>query len=140
MYTMTDQEFLDAFEASRIPASEFHHRDHLRLALVYLQRYGAGAAASRIAESIRRYAAHLGKAHKYNETVTQAWLQIVHAAAAGDIPGATLDQLVASHPELLDKNVLERYYSRDLLDSAAARFTFVRPDLRPLPAAASVEC
>lgn len=136
---MTDAEFLEAFEGCRIPASEFHHRDHLRLALLYLQRYGASMAASRIAESIRRYAAHHGKSDKYNETVTQAWLQIVHAAAS-ETQGATLDQLVASHPELLDKNTLERYYSRDVLNSAAARLTFVPPDRRPLPAVASVEC
>jgi len=135
---MTDSEFLEAFEACLIPASEFHHRDHLRLALVYLRRYGAGAAASRIAESIRRYAAHLGKADKYHETVTQAWLQMVHAAASST-QVATLDQLIAKHPELLDKNALDRYYSADLLNSAAARLSFVPPDRFPLPAAASVE-
>ncbi|HMD48451.1 MAG TPA: hypothetical protein VKG79_05110, partial [Bryobacteraceae bacterium] len=89
--------------------------------------------------SIRRYAAHLGKSDKYNETVTQAWLRMVHAAAS-DTPGATLDRLVAGHPELLDKNTLERYYSRDVLNSRAARLTFVPPDRRPLPSAASVEC
>ena len=136
--SMTDAEFLDAFEACQTPANEFHHRDHLRLALLYLERYGAEIAASRIAESIRTYAAHLGKSEKYNETVTQAWLRIVDAAAC-DREGATLDQLIVRHPELLNKNLLERYYSPDLLNSAAARVTFVPPDLCPLPVAASVE-
>jgi hypothetical protein len=131
---VTDQEFLDAFETCRIPNTEFHHRDHLRLGLLYLRRYGPSAAAIRIAESIRRYATHHGKSDKYNETVTQAWLQLVHAAASD-----TVDQLVATHPELLDKNALERYYSRDLLNSETARLTFVRPDRSPLPLAARVE-
>jgi hypothetical protein len=135
---MTDQEYLDAFETCRIPSGKFRHRDHLRLALLYLQRYGPSAAAIRIAESIRRYATHHGKSDKYNETVTQAWLHLVHAAR-GDTPGATLDQLLATHSELLDKNALERYYSRNLLNSETARLTFVQPDRSPLPSAALAE-
>ena len=136
---MTDDQFLEAFEACSIPNTEFHHRDHLRLVLLYIQRYGPAGAATRIGESIRRYAAHHGKPDKYNETVTQAWLQLVHAAVS-ETPGTTLDQLVAAHPDLLDKHTLERYYWRDLLNSEAARLTFVPPDRSPLPAPASVEC
>ena len=37
---MTDQEFAAAIETCRLPNAQFHHRDHLRLAWIYLRRYG----------------------------------------------------------------------------------------------------
>jgi len=111
---MTDQEFVDAFETCRLPNELFHHRDHLRLAWIYLQRYGASAAPARIAESIRRYAAHHGKSDKYHETVTVAWLRLV-ADSTGRTRAANFDELLASSPELLDKNTLNQNYSPKLL-------------------------
>jgi len=34
---MTDREFTRAVERGDVPASDFHHADHLRVALVYLK-------------------------------------------------------------------------------------------------------
>ena len=66
-----DQEFLEAFETCRLAPQLFHHRDHLRLAWIYLQR-DASTAPVRIAESIRRYAAYHGQSGKYHETMPLA--------------------------------------------------------------------
>ena len=129
---MTDHEFLDAFETCRLPNELFHHRDHLRLAWIYLQRYGGPDAPVRIGESIRRYAAQHGKADKYHETVTVAWLRLV-AGSADRSGAASLEDLLAACPELLDKNTLHRYYSPQLLASEFARLQFVPPDRHALP-------
>jgi len=129
---MTDHEFLDAFESCRLPNELFHHRDHLRLAWIYLQRDGASAAALRVAASIRRYAAHHGKSDKYHETVTAAWLRLL-AESADRVRPANFDELLDACPELLDKNTLQHYYSPELLASEAARVQFVPPDRRALP-------
>ena len=130
---MTDDEFIRAFESCTLPEAMFHHRDHLRLAWLYLGRYGHGAAQARIAESIRRYAASLGKAEKYHHTMTLAWLKLV-AGAVQRLPGSDLETLLAAHPYLLDKKALEAHYSSSLLGSETARQAFVEPDLKPLPA------
>jgi hypothetical protein len=119
---MTDAEFVSAFETCELPPEAFHHRDHIRLAWVYWNWYGE-AAGARIATAIRRYATHLGKAEKYHETVTQAWMRLV-----ADRAGATYDETIALHPELLDKNLLSHYYSSEILQSEAARARFVAPD------------
>jgi hypothetical protein len=37
---MTDEEFLRAFEACELSNGCFHHRDHIRLAWIYVHRYG----------------------------------------------------------------------------------------------------
>jgi hypothetical protein len=129
---LIDQEFVEAFETCRLPNELFHHRDHLRLAWIYLQRYGPSAAATRIRESIRRYAAHHGKPEKFHETVTIAWLRLL--TQASECSGAaSFAELLAACPELLDKNTLHRYYSPELLASESARTQFVPPDRRALP-------
>ena len=49
------------------------------------------------------------------------------------MPGATFDETLAAHPELEDPAYLDRFYSRDLLMSEAARSDRVPPDRSPLP-------
>ncbi len=132
---MTDEEFVDAFETCRLPNERFHHRDHLRLAWIYLRRYGARDAPARIAESIRRYAAHHGKPEKYHETLTVAWLRLVANSAARSA-ALGFEDLLAASPELLDKNTLHRYYSPELLALESARTQFVPPDRQTLPSLA----
>ena len=132
---MNDHEFVDAFETCRLPNELFHHRDHLRLAWIYLERYGASDAPARIAESIRRYAAHHGESDKYHETITVAWLRLV-ADSTGRMRAASFDELLAACPELLDKNTLHHYYSPELLASETARTQCVAPDRKALPDAA----
>ena len=132
---MTDQEFVDAFETCRLANELFHHRDHLRLAWIYLQRYGISAAPARIGESIRRYAAHHGKLEKYHETVTVAWLRLL-AVSADRSGAASFEELLAASPELLDKNTLHYYYSPELLALESARIQFVPPDRHALPSLA----
>jgi hypothetical protein len=40
---------------------------------------------------------------------------------------------LAEHSELGDKDLLKKYYSPELLQTAAAREGWVEPDLQPLP-------
>jgi len=47
--------------------------------------------------------------------------------------GHTFEQFFAAHPELKDTKLLDRHYSKELLQSAAAREGWVEPDLQPLP-------
>ena len=129
---MTDQEFVEAFESCRLPNELFHHRDHLRLAWIYLRCYGEPQAVARIAESIRRYAAFHGKPDKYHETVTIAWLRLLSDSAGRCRQDASFEELLLASPELLDKNKLHAHYSPELLALQAARIRFIPPDRKPL--------
>jgi hypothetical protein len=129
---MTDDEFARAFESCELSNESFHHRDHIRLAWIYLQRYGLAEAKPRMAESIRRFAAHHGKSDKYHETVTQAWMQLV-AEAAKSRPKDDFEHFVTAFPQLLDKSSLAEFYSDAVLRSEAARSAFVAPDRKKLP-------
>jgi len=129
---MTDQDFASAFERCEIPNHRFRHRDHLRLAWIYLRRYDRSKAGTQIVESIQRYAAHNGAPEKYHETVTLAWMELVYCAMRSLPDTAGFDQMLAAFPHLLQKSALAQYYSSGVLESETARRVFVVPDLRPL--------
>ena len=123
---MTDDEFVRAFERCEISNADFHHRDHVRLAWLYLRRYGA-EADQRIAADLQKFAGRHGKLDKYHQTMTIAWMRLV--APAADL--ASVEDVTATFPQLLDKNYLREFYSEELLSSAAARKNFAAPDKRP---------
>ena len=125
---MNDDEFVAAFESCELPNEQFHHRDHLRLALIYLRRYGYAGARVRIPEAIRAYAAHHGAPGKYHATITIAWLRLVELAAKG----CGAQDIFVAFPILLQKDALEKCYSLEVLWSEAARVVFIEPDLMPL--------
>ena len=125
---MSDEEFTRAFESCELAETCFHHRDHVRLAWIYFHRYGAREAEARIGEAIRRFAAHLGKAEKYHQTMTVAWMRLVADAARGS--DGNFEEFARKNPGLLDKSALSEYYSSAVLDSDRARRAFVEPDLK----------
>src|SRR5438477_12439726 len=105
-----DDEFMDAVEACTLPNAAFHHRDHLRLAWIYVCRFGYAAGSERMAASIRRYAAHQGATEKYHETITRAWMDLVqHAVSSANQP-ASFDAFIAANTDLSNPNALALYY------------------------------
>ncbi len=129
----SDEEFLRAFEELSFPADRFHHREHIRVAWLYLKSTDATRAAERMSEGIRRFANHHGATQKYHHTLTLAWMRLVAAALVETPDGHTFEQFIVAHPQLKDTELLDQYYSKELLQTVAARETWVEPDLRSLP-------
>jgi hypothetical protein len=130
---LSDSEFRHAFERCVIPNDAFRHRDHLRLAWIYLRESDQDTAIKRLTQSILRYAHYHGAGQKYHETLTQTWARIVGLAIAEAPQAPSIDELLTVHPHLLDQNLPLRHFSRDLLWSDPARRRWVDPDLRPFP-------
>lgn len=128
-----DAEFQRLADQVMMAGRPFGHRQHVQLAWLAVRHYGCASAATvHLTRWLRHLTAAVGKPEKYHHTMSRAWVELVahHAASGGDF-----DALVERHPELLDKNLLARHYSHDVLMGAAARSCWVEPDLRPLPAA-----
>jgi len=105
---MTDVEFARAFERGAVPNAEFHHRDHLRVAWVYLDEASSiGEATARMAASLRRFAANAGKPEKYSDAITEFFMREL-AAAREAMPGADLGEVLRAHPRLLDKSAADK--------------------------------
>jgi hypothetical protein len=129
----SDEDFLRAFEDLSFPVGQFHHREHIRVAWLYLKSSDATRAAERMAAGIRRFAIHHGATQKYHHTQTLAWMRLVAAALVETPEGHDFTRFLAEHPELGDKDLLKNYYSAELLQTNAAREGWIEPDVQPLP-------
>lgn len=131
--SMSDDDFVSAFEKCELPNEVFRHREHVRLTFIYLRRYGYEVAGARTSEAIRRYALHNGAPQKYHETITRAWLRIVQAATTSVREGTSFEEMLEAYPDLLNKGTLTKYYSDEVLGSERARGSFAEPDREALP-------
>jgi len=127
---VTDDELIQGFEACTLANAEFHHRDHVRLARAYLQRYPVLEALARFANGLRRFAAANGRPGLYHETITWAYLFLIHERLAAASAGESWEDFAARNADLLTWNpsVLDRYYERETLFSDRARRLFVMPE------------
>lgn len=119
------------FEDGTLPASDFHHRDHVRLAWLYLEEEPPLIALARFTEGLKRFASRNGADGLYHETITWAYLLLIHERKARAEAGETWEEFAARNPDLLTwkPSVLDSYYRKETLASDLARRVFVMPDL-----------
>ena len=122
---MTDEKFLAALEDTSLPDADFRHRDHLRAAYLYLRRDGFAEAVGTMSAALRCFAASRGKAERYHETVTIAFLALINERLASSGDPGSFDAFIARHPEIAERDLLTRYYRPETLASENARRSFV---------------
>lgn len=118
------------FEDGTLPASEFHHRDHVHVAWLYLQEEPPLAALARFTEGLKSFAARNGADGLYHETITWAYLLLIHERMARSENGESWEEFAARNADLLTwkPSVLDGYYRAETLASDLARRVFVMPD------------
>jgi hypothetical protein len=134
---LDDDALWSAFRRSTLPEPQWNHRSHLRVAFLHLAQWSLDEAHLRMRVGIVRLNAHHGLEETpergYHETLTRVWLVLV-ARAREQSAHASSEAFLEAHPELLDKQITLRFYSREHLMSRRARTIFVEPDVAPLPA------
>lgn len=134
---MSDEEFLAAFESCAHPLDQWHHRDHIKMAYLYLLRYPLEEATVRIRNGIKAYNKSKSLPEElesgYHETMTQAWVRLVHATLCEYGRAENADAFYEQHPQLSQKKNLRLFYSRGRFVSWEAKREFLGPDLAPLP-------
>ncbi len=129
-----DREFRRAFEAGAFAPADFSHRQHVRLAYVYLVDCDVNLALDRMRAALVCFLSHHGiPATKYHETLTRAWILAVHHFMHRTPEATSADDFIDRNPMLLDSKIMLTHYSAGLLFSDAARAEFVEPDLDPIP-------
>jgi hypothetical protein len=140
MSHFTDEAELSAlvrgFETCTIHPAEFKHYQHLAVALWYIAHFPYEEASDKMRTGIQKLAAAYGKTG-YHETITIFWVQMVRrffveSTAAHESIVSLANSLAA---KFADKNLINDYYSAELLASAEAKTKWVEPDLRPLEVA-----
>ena len=129
MTNCDDASLVARFEDGTLPASEFGHREHVRVAWLYLREAPFEAAASRFCTNLRRFAASLGKADRYHETITWAYLVLVNERLHADGSPPDFAAFARANPDLFDreKGALAGLYDDATLRSPLARRAFVLP-------------
>jgi hypothetical protein len=134
---MSDDEFLQQFETQTLPLEQWNHRAHLKVACLYLSSWPFDEALVLMCKGIRAYNAAKQildtPTGGYHETMTQAWLHLVHVTLCELGPMENTDQFLDAQSQLLSKRALLFFYSRDRIMSAEAKREFVPPDLAPFP-------
>jgi hypothetical protein len=135
--SMDDLTLLRRFEAAELLADEWHHREHVRLAYLYLleapydkalDRMRAGLkalnAAQNVVETLER---------GYHETLTQGWMHLVYGALSEYGPAECSEAFFEEQSHLLARRAMYFFYTRGRLRSPEAKAAFIEPDLTPLP-------
>lgn len=143
--TAADRAFLRDFEQAQLVPADFHHRDHIRAAWAALHSYPLGEALAMYSAALRRLAARAGKPERYHETITWAYLLLIHERLASDAEPLGFPAFADRHADLLtwDPSVLAGYYPAEVLSSARARQVFVLPPpaaVRPAAAERDARC
>jgi hypothetical protein len=134
---MTDEEFLRQFEAGRLPLEQWHHKEHIKVAYLYLRKLPFDEAVAQIRKQIKAHNAAQGVKESptsgYHETMTKAWLQLVELTLKEYGPAESADAFYEQSPQLWQTKTLRLFYSKELFMSPRAKVEFVQPDLAPLP-------
>jgi hypothetical protein len=128
-----DPELQEILHTILRPGQGFGHRQHINLAYLAVHRHGMPAAIEKICTWIQQIAAHDGVPHKYHNTVSRAWVELVAHHVAADSPCTGFERFARHNPALFDKQLLTRHYRATTLASDQARHGWAEPDLAPFP-------
>jgi hypothetical protein len=134
---MDDSAFIHKFETAAWPMEQWHHKEHIKIAYLYLIENGFDGALTKLRSGILALNAFHqvpeGPTRGYHETMTQAWLRLVHVTLCEYGQAETADLFYEQHPELSEKKALRLFYSADRMMDPRAKFEFLESDLAPLP-------
>jgi hypothetical protein len=123
MTHLDDATLVARFEDATLPPDAFGHREHVRVAWILLREGPFEAAALRFCRALRRFAAALGKAERYHETITWAYLALVNERLHAAESPADFDAFARVNRDLFDRagGALAQLYDRATLESPLAR-------------------
>ena len=128
---MTDAEILtlvDRLERCLLGKNEFHHRDHLAVAVTYLYAADLETALDRMRATLLRFSSHHGVPNLYHETLTRFWIQEVERHLDRSL--CLRESVGVIQSTLGDKQLPLNHYRKQTLNSAEAKRTFLEPDLK----------
>jgi hypothetical protein len=124
-----DAELLRRFQDTSLPTSMFDHRQHVRVAWLFVRTHGMPDALAAFSAALRRFAVAKGAHNLFHVTVTWAYLLLINERDQ-QCSTADWETFAARNADLFTwkPSILDEYYSSDLLWSERARHTFVMPD------------
>jgi hypothetical protein len=128
-----DDELLRQFEDCSLPLERLRHRVHIQIAFLYLRRHPVLDVLARFPQALKRYAATHGQASLYHETITWAYILLIHERMKRAGQPLSWEEFAATNEDLLtwSGTILKQYYRDETLSSDLARKIFLLPDKAP---------
>ena len=123
-----------AFVNGEIALRDFHHREHLAVAFFICLQNDKAKAITRINEGLNKYLSRYGRQTEFHATMTGFRVVTVWQYLASNTSKALLEQANDILRRFGNTGLIKQFYSRELLNSDAAREDFLLPDLQPLSA------
>ena len=125
-----------AFEAGTWPYEDWHHAQHLAIAVHYLRRNPIEEAARRMLLGVMKYnKARVPQAPPVHVSLTLSWITILACHLEGIDRKRPLIDVVRDVIARFGRDpLLSEHFTKDQLFSRGGTRTWVGPDLRPLPA------
>lgn len=126
------KQVVHGFEACVTGKDSFSHHDHLAVAVWYL-RQNEEQALDLMRASLHRFLDHYDCRANYHETLTRFWILLVQRTL-DSLPSnlQLLDATNAVVARLSDSRTAFEFYSKEVVESSAARNGWIEPDLRPI--------
>jgi hypothetical protein len=129
---LDEANFVAGFRDGTLGTDQFHHRDHVRMAWLYVREFGLEAAVTRFTADLRAFAAAKGVPGLYHATITVAYLTLV-AERLRTATDAPWEAFAGANADLLrwKPSVVDDFYTAERLWSDDARAQFLLPDRVP---------
>lgn len=127
---MTDHELIEQFERGTLPSENFHHREHVRVAFIYLSKYPVLEALQVFSTTLRKFATVHGKPQLFHETITWAYIFLIRERMARAGKKQDWEEFARNNTDLLTwkDGLLSHYYREETLRSDLAKTIFILPD------------
>lgn len=131
-FTLTDIELEKQFQSCSLDPAIFTHEAHLRLAWLYINKYGADKAIDNICCQLQNFVDSLGLKNKYNETVTIAAVKAIYHFMLKSKTDNFRDFITEnSRLKYSFKELMAFHYQTDIFNSPTAKEMYLMPELLP---------
>jgi len=125
-------DLVQAFEARRLPYSNWTHRAHLAVAVACVRAMSHEEACEKIRGCIQAYNHCCGDPAGYNETITRLFLMVLRHDLNRGAAAASMHEELARAAKEYGVSWLYDYYSRGLIWSDEAKAGWIEPDRKPI--------
>jgi hypothetical protein len=129
-FKMNDAEIIERFEAATLTGDQFPHREHIRVAWLYLRDRPLLDVLDSYPRRLRALASALGADGLYHETITWFFLLLVYDRIARSAPDGDWETFARKNADLLlpSREILSRHYTPETWQSELAKRRFLLPD------------
>ncbi|MBQ4820715.1 hypothetical protein [Aquimarina sp. MMG016] len=127
---LTDSNFIEQFKNGSLNPQIFNHEAHLRLAWLYIDKFGIKQAEKHIQKQLQNFVEIVGGKDKYHKTLTIVAIRIVnHFIRKSE--SDNFNDFIDEFPQLKSefKELVNTHYSFNIFSSDKARTEFLKPDL-----------